>query len=375
MDPNVILKSAIERQEISAIEALMLLQQEDGVFADIFQVANEMNRRTHQSVAEFVHRTHIHYTNVCRASCKHGNFFRKKADKDAFTLSPEDVLERISAGPARNEIALQGSLNPDLTVETLVNLVSAVREEYPHAHIHAFSPTEIHYVARRARVPAREVLGQLRDAGLDTMPGTGADILNDKVRKKMSPDWIRTADWLEIVRQAHHLGIRTSASITVGHLENEIHICEHLEIIRNLQKETGGFLEFQILPFHPNGLSTQPARGHAAPSTIPFLMKLVAVCRIFYSPTITNIQAPWAWFGLPEAIQSLSVGANDLGGTHFQQAVGAFGLEGTQPRYASPEQIEKAILKVQRRPRQRDSAYNDASRGVTKRRRVTVGAR
>jgi len=372
MDPNVILKSAIERQEVSAIEALMLMQQEDNVFADIFQVANEINRRMHQGVASFVHRAHVCYTNTCRASCKHCSLYRKKGDPEAFTLTPDDVVSRIAAGPARNDISLQGALNPELAVEYLVRLVQTVREEFPHAHIHAFSPTEIHFASRRARIPAKEILLQLREAGLDSMPGTGADILNDKVRKKISPDRIRTGDWVDIVKTAHHLGIRTTGSIVVGHVENEIHVCEHLEIIRNIQKETGGFVEFQIIPFQPEGTTFGNSRPEPAP--MQQILKLVAVSRIFFGSILPNIQVPWVLTGLPEAIHCLSVGSNDLGGTHFQHGAYYQGI-GTQSRYTSPEQIEKAILKAQRRPRQRDSVYQDAVRPGQRRRRPVLVAR
>ncbi len=369
MDPNVILKAAIERQEVSAIEALMLMQQEDPVFNDIFQVANEMNRRTNQGIVSFAHRSHVYYSNVCRASCKHCTFFRKKGDKDAFTLSPDDVVSKIAASPAKNDVAIQGALNPDLSIDYFVRIVAAVREEYPHAHIHAFSPTEIFFASRRARVPAREILAQLKEAGLDSMPGTGADILNDKVRKKISPDRIRTADWVDVTRTAHQMGIKTTATIVVGHVENEIHICEHIEILRNIQKETGGFVEFQIIPHIP-----EPAPG-AEPRprmTQQQLMKLVAVCRVFFGNIIPNIQSPWSLYGLPEAVQTLSVGANDLGGTHFPQSSY---FQGNTPKYTAPEILKKAILKAQRRPRLRDSVYLEGGKKQVKTRRVAVATR
>lgn len=347
----------------------MLMQQEDPIFADIFQVANELNRRTNVGVVSFVHRTHLYYTNVCRASCKHCSFFRKKGDKDAFTLTPDEAVARIAASPAKNDIAIQGALNPDLSIDYLVRLVSAIREEFPHSHIHAFSPTEIFFASRRARVPAREILAQLKEAGLDSMPGTGADILNDKVRKKISPDRIRTADWVDVVRTAHNMGIKTTATIVVGHVENEIHICEHIEILRNIQKETGGFVEFQIIPHIPDA----GPNGDIKPRlTQQQLMKLTAVCRVFFGNIIPNIQSPWALYGLQEAVQTLSVGANDLGGTHFQQ--GAM-YQGTPTlKYTSPEVLEKAILKAQRRPRMRDSVFQDALKKPVKARRVAVAA-
>ncbi|MCC6740193.1 MAG: CofH family radical SAM protein [Planctomycetia bacterium] len=370
MDPNVILKAAIERQEVSAIEALMLMQQEDQVFNDIFQVANEVNRRTNQGIVSFTHRTHVNYTNVCRASSKHCTYFRKKGDKEAFTLQPEEVVAKIAASPAKNDVAIQGALNPDLSIDYFVRLVTAVRDEFPHAHIHGFSPTEIFFASRRARVPAREILAQLKEAGLDSMPGTGADILNDKVRKKISPDRIRTADWVDVVKTAHHMGIKTTGTIVVGHVENEIHICEHIEILRNIQKETGGLVEFQIIPHIP-----EPAPG-AEPRprmTQQQLMKLVAVCRVFFGSVIPNIQSPWSLYGLQEAVQTLSVGANDLGGTHFPQTPY---YQGNTPKYTAPEILEKAILKAQRRPRMRDSVYGDAvTRKAAKTRRVAVAAR
>jgi 5-amino-6-(D-ribitylamino)uracil---L-tyrosine 4-hydroxyphenyl transferase len=314
MDPRVILSSALERDEITPIEALILMQEGDGILPELLHVANELNRRLHRSHVSYVKSKSIHYTNVCRAECSFCPFWRKKGQRGAYTLSLEKILREIKSAPDATVVEIQGGLNPDLPFTYHLEMLRAIRAKFPKLHIHAFSPAEVHFLAKRGRLPVIEVLRQLQDAGLDSMPGTGAEVLNDKVRKKICPDKLRTADWVDIIKTAHRLGIPTTATLMFGHVEDEIYLCEHLEILRNIQKETGGFTEFIPMPFIPDGSPLSHRNGYHRPPRDERVQKLYAISRIFFNRAIPNIQANWIHLGLPNAVRTLGAGANDLGG-------------------------------------------------------------
>lgn len=364
MDPSMILRSVLEGQEISAIEAL-LLQEDRSLLPEVFRVADHVNRRLHHDVVTYVNAYHVTYTNVCKSGCRTCSFHRKKNAADAYARPIEELLDEVAAVPDITEVRFEGGLNSELPLEYLRDLLRATRRRFPTLQIAAFSPVEVHYFARKLRLPYAEILQRWKDDGLDFMPGTGAEILNDKLRKKICPDKLRTGDWIEIVRTAHQLGIPTSASILFGHIENEVHVVEHLDIVRNLQKETGGFLEFAPLPFVPanttlcrQGLCTERA-------DIDDIFRLFALSRIFFSHAIPNLQVSWRHLGLDTALRSLSLGVNDLGATyHDAHLVHAPDLES---RSVAPATLVRLLRKTHCVPRQRDSFYKEIA-PVTRRR-------
>lgn len=357
MDPNVILNMAVEQREISAIESLLLLQQEAHMLPEIFHVANHLNQRLNMNEVSYVHSLNITYSNVCRAACRFCSFFRRKGAQGAFTLTVDDVLERIGRRRDISEVCLQGGLNPELNIKYFCDMFSAIKAAYPHVHIHALSPAEVYFLSKKMRVPVAEVLLRLREHGMDSMPGTGAEILNDKIRKKVCPGKLRTADWIDVVKAAHKRGIRTGASILFGHIENEIHICEHLEIIRNIQKETNGFIDFTLLPFVPP--NTEIWRANPKKCTGPSLesiLRLVAVCRIFFSRSLKHLQVPWSLVGLDAALKAIHAGANDIGGTVFDN--GLISVHAGAQTNKLPHELEKSITRAGKNARRRDTLYN-----------------
>ncbi len=356
MDPRVILSSALEREEIAPIEALILMQEGDTILPELQHVASELTRRLHRKRVSYVKSKTIHYTNVCRAECTFCPFWRKKNHRHAYTLTVEKVLREIKSVPDISVVELQGGLNPELTLPYYLDLLRSIRAKYPRLHIHAFSPAEIHFIAKRGRMPAIEVLRQMQDAGLDSMPGSGAEVLNDKVRKKICPDKLRTADWVDIVKTAHRLGIPTSATLMFGHVEDEIYLCEHLEILRNIQKETGGFTEFIPMPFIPDGSPLSHRNGHHKMIGENRILKMIAICRIFFNRAIPNIQANWLHLGFPNVLRTLGAGANDLGGLICaEDAIHPSSINGK--RVLSTDSVRHSVRRVGFTPGERDPFY------------------
>jgi CofH subfamily radical SAM domain protein len=313
MDPKVILETVGNREEITAIEALMLMREDGKILEGLFDVADEVNRRINRGVVTYVRSRQVYYTNICRAECSFCSFYRKKGQKNAFTHSPAEVVRQAREGGPVRQIVLQGGLNPDLNYNYHLEVLRALRSAFPSVHLHGYSPSEIHFIAKRARTTPFDILRRFRDAGLDSLSGDSADILNDKVRKKICADKLRTGDWADIIRTAHRIGMTSTATILFGHVEDEIYICEHLEIIKNIQRETGGFTAFEPLLFVPH--NTDLARSAKIRQTAPAqrVLQMFAVARIFFNRLIKNITVDWTKTGFDLALRALSAGANDLG--------------------------------------------------------------
>jgi CofH subfamily radical SAM domain protein len=313
MDPRIILETILKREEITAIEALLLLREGEAVLPELRRIADEVNRRSNRNVVTYVRSKQVHYTNICRVECSFCSFWKRKSQKGAVTLSPAEVVRQIRDAGAVKQVVLQGGLNPDLGMPYHLELLRTVREAFPSVHIHGYSPSEVHFLSKRSRATIQEVLRRFREAGLDSLSGDSADILNDKVRKKICSDKLRTAEWSEVIRTAHRLGLPTTATILFGHVEDEITIVEHLEIIRNIQRETGGFTAFEPLAFVPN--NTDLARSARIRGVVAAdrLQQLVAIARIFLGRWIRNISIDWTKTGIELAVGALSSGANDLG--------------------------------------------------------------
>lgn len=290
MDSKLILDTALHREEVSAIEALMLMQDEAKASrSELLAVANILNQRINNNVVTFVRSKQIHYTNICRADCKFCSFYRKKSDKKTFTLSAAELVRAVREAGQIRQVVLSGGLNPDLTLNNHLEILRTLREEFPNLHLHGYSPADIHFIGRRARTTSYDVLRRFQSAGLDSLSGDSAEILNDKIRKKICPDKLRTADWIDIIKTAHRLGMPTTATMLFGHIEDEIHICEHLEIIKNIQRETGGIAAFEPSPFIPN--NTALAREKKIRSVTPLenILRVIAISRVFFGRSIKNI--------------------------------------------------------------------------------------
>ncbi len=313
MDPKVILETALNLEEISAIEALLVFQHADSLKGKLFEVSNTLNDRFNQNKVSWIRGKKLHYTNACRIECAFCSFREKAGTKNAVTLTTDQILKQVKGNSGIRQITLEGGLNPELNINFHVELIRNIKTEFPQILLQAYSPSEIHFIAKRARTTPFDVLKRFRAAGLDSLPGESADILNDKIRKKICPEKLRTNDWIDIIRNAHRMGMTTTASILFGHIENEIHICEHLEIIKTLQKETGGFTAFEPIPFLPKGSPLHAKKKVTVGPTQDQIDKMVAVSRLFFGKTIPNIRVDWTKMGLNGAMKAVSAGANDLG--------------------------------------------------------------
>jgi CofH subfamily radical SAM domain protein len=360
MDPRIILKTALGGGEVTPTEAIVLMQSYPNMGEEINYTADLLNRKINKGVVTYLHSKHILYSNVCRYRCKFCSIFKKRHEKGGFTLKIDSIIKKIKEDPNLEQVCIYGACNPELPFTYYCDLLKHVRKAFPNIHVQAFSPLEIQFIAKRSKNSTIEVLKKFKEAGLDSMSGFDAEILNDKLRKKICPDKMRTHDWVDVIRNAHHLGINTTATILFGHLEDEIHIAEHLEIIRLIQRETHGFTQFIPIPFsmHTTEFSSLRKLASKWRERAGFLnendaaSRLLSVSRLFFGPNLTNIQASWFRLGIDKAVQSLTAGANDLGETTFDETT-CKNLNVRSGAVLSPSKIKKIIVKAGKTPHTR----------------------
>ncbi|MEQ1802732.1 MAG: 5-amino-6-(D-ribitylamino)uracil--L-tyrosine 4-hydroxyphenyl transferase CofH [Gammaproteobacteria bacterium] len=324
--------------------------------------ANEARRETCGDTVTYVVNRNINYTNLCTYKCTFCAFSKGKTDEDLrgapYVLNMEEVSRRTEEAWRRGatEVCLQGGIHPAFTGQTYLDVLHAVKEAAPDIHVHAFSPLEVTQGAKTLGITLEAFLRQLKAAGLGTLPGTAAEILDDEVRKLICPDKVNTAEWLGVMRTAHGLGLRTTSTIMFGHLETPRHWARHLLNLRNLQRETGGFTEFVPLPFvHME--APMYRRGLARPGpTWRETVLMHSIARLVLGPVLKNIQVSWVKLGTAGAARILNAGANDLGGTLMNESISraagaSFGQE------LEPEKMDALVEGIGRRPEQRTTLY------------------
>ncbi|MBI1785048.1 dehypoxanthine futalosine cyclase [Candidatus Sumerlaeota bacterium] len=311
-----ILERAIEGQRLNDAQALRLLESHD--LLALGRAAHAVRMRKHpEPVVTFNIDRNINYTNVCDIDCTFCAFYRKEGDTDAYVLTREEFRRKIDEllAAGGNQILLQGGLHPDLPFEWYEDLLRWLRTEYPMVHLHCFSPTEISFFRDHFKMPLEEVIRRLVKAGLHSIPGGGAEILSDRVRAKISPEKTKADDWLEVMRVAHRLGLRTSATMMFGIIESYADRVEHLRRLRDLQDETGGFTAFIAWTFQPKNTPYKDRFCGAFE-----YLKMVAVARL-YLDNFENLQASWVTQGEKIAQLSLLFGVNDLGSLMLEENV------------------------------------------------------
>ncbi|MBZ5496125.1 MAG: dehypoxanthine futalosine cyclase [Acidobacteriia bacterium] len=317
-----------EQEKVREISARLYaggrLSLEDGLslyhhadLAELAEMADWMRWRKHpQPIVTYIVGRNINYTNVCWVRCAFCAFYRPPGSEDGYVLSREEIFDKIremvDAGGI--EILMQGGLNPKLKIDYFEDLFRSIKQNFK-VHIHSLSPTEILYIAHLSRLTIQETISRLRVAGLDTIPGAGGEILVDEVRERIAPHKESTDEWLGVMRTAHALGMRTTATMMYGSVERIQHRLEHLMRVRELQDETGGFTAFIPWNYQPGGT----ALGGTKTDSIEYL-KMVALCRILLD-NIDNIQASWVTQGAGIAQVSLHYGVNDFGSTMFEENV------------------------------------------------------
>ena len=334
-------------------------------FSAVCAAANELRKKVSGEVVRYVVNRNINYTNVCYFKCQFCAFSKGKFSENLrgapYDLALEEVARRATEAWQRgaSEVCMQGGIHPDYTGETYLDLCRAVKASVPGMHVHAFSPLEVAHGARTLGISTREFLVALAKAGLGTLPGTAAEILDDEIRARLCPDKLSTDEWLEVIATAHEVGFRTTATIMFGHIEQPPHHwARHLLHIRALQAHSGGFTEFVPLPFiHMEAPLYLKGKARSGP-TFRETILMHAVARLVLHPLITNVQVSWVKLGEQGAQACLNAGANDLGGTLTNESISrAAGTEHGQE--LPPEKMDALIRAIGRIPQQRTTLYED----------------
>ena len=354
---------------ITKKEGLDLLKNAD--LLGLGMMADDMRKTLHpHGNVSFIIDRNINYTNVCINKCKFCAFYRNKGDKDAYVLSKRKLFNKIreTIEQGGTQILMQGGLHPDLDLDYYIDLLRSIKKKFP-IHVHGFSPPEVTYIAGTSGLSIKDTILALQEAGLDSIPGGGAEILSDRVREQVSPKKIMSGQWLKVMEEAHKIGMKTTATMMFGSVEEPEDIIEHLDALRRLQDRTGGFTAFIPWSFQPGNteLQTKSAivqkrnssigtdkKTEFHPATGVEYLRVLALSRV-YLDNITNIQASWVTQGLKMAQVALRFGANDFGSTMLEEnVVAAAGVK----HMVSVNDIIGAVKGAGFTPVQRDMYYN-----------------
>jgi len=350
---NAALKKIVDKvskaKRLDANKGLALFKHAD--LLTLGELANGVRKRLHpERLVTFIVDRNINYTNICVNKCKFCAFYREAESPDAYILSREEIFTKIEETLAQGgtQILMQGGVHPDLGIEYFEDLFRSIKAYYA-IQIHSLSPSEISYVAKKANLSIKDALTRLKAAGLDSIPGGGAEILVDRVRKKVSPNKIRWRQWADVMRAAHKLGMPTTATMMFGSVETDKEIMEHLLRLRDIQDETGGFTAFIPWTYQPGNTEL----GGRSATAVEYL-KVLALSRIMLD-NFDNIQASWVTQGAKIAQVALEFGANDFGSTMIEEnVVAAAGITFRMTK----QEIVNIIQDAGYVPAQRDTRYN-----------------
>lgn len=347
--PSDLLHKLDHEQRLSAEDALTLFRQGDLLTLGAY--AERRNSKLNGETVGYVIDRNLNYTNVCVLRCKFCAFRRDKGDTDMWELGFDEIDQKIEELIANGgtQILMQGGHHPDFKLDYYVNMVRHIKEKYPSITVHAFSPPELHHVAHLCKVSYHELLSALKAAGLDSIPGGGAEILDDKIRQKISSGKCNSENWLKICETGHELGLRGSATMMFGHIETLEHRVAHLQKLRDLQDKTGGFFAFIPWTYVPGNspMGGQAVGGHE-------YLKTLAICRLFLD-NFQNIQISWLTQGIKVAQIAMQFGGNDMGSTLLEEnVVRSTGV----PNRTTVEELRRIIEESGKTAKQRDTFYN-----------------
>ena len=363
-DPLVseILNKALSEKEISAEEGLILYNVTGSDFHLVGLVANEIRRRRVGDIVSYVVNRNINFTNVCIKQCGFCAFSRDFREEEGYFLPTEEIVRRAKEAHqlGATEVCIQAGLPPDMEGDLYEKICREIKKEIPDIHIHGFSPEEILYGATRSGIGIEEFLNRMKEAGVNTLPGTSAEILDQKLRDKISPGRISVKDWERVIKSAHKMGINTTSTMMFGHLETLEERVKHIVRLRDIQKETGGFTEFVPLNFIP---AEAPMYKHQLHEGIREggsgndVLLTHAIARIMLNNSIDNIQMSWVKEGQKMSQLLLMWGANDFGGTLINESIStSAGSEHGQ--LLRPKEIRRMVREIKRIPAERDTQYN-----------------
>ena len=363
IDPQVsiILHRALDGEEISWSEGLRLCETNGLDLQALCLVADEMRRRQVGDVVTYVVNRNINFTNVCIKHCTFCAFSREYREEEGYFLPIAEIVRRAqeAVDMGATEVCMQAGLPPKMDGNLYIDLTRAVKKALPNLHLHAFSPEEVLYGATRAGVSIVQYLKELQAAGLGTLPGTSAEILDQEIRDLIAPGRITTKQWIEVITTAHSLGIPTTSTIMYGHIETPVHWVKHMNLLRDIQHETHGFTEFvplslvyQEAPMYQRKLLKNVRQG----ATGAEVVKMHAVARLMLGPTFRNIQSSWVKEGPKLSQCLLTTGANDLGGTLINESIST--SAGAQyGQLVPPKELRRLIRDLGRTPAERSTTY------------------
>jgi len=361
LDVRSVLERSLEDHEFSIGDGVLLNGARGTDLHALCLVADELRRRQVGDRVTYVVNRNINFTNVCIKNCKFCAFARTIRSEQGYFLPHDEIARRVQQARdmGATEVCLQAGLSPNLTGDSYIDLCRVVKEAAPDIHIHAFSPEEVKFGASLKRVSFQEYLAELKAVGLGSLPGTSAEILDDRLRKTIAPTRISTAEWVEVIGSAHKLGIPTTSTMMFGHVETVEHRMGHMDLLRRMQRETGGFTEFVPLSFvHEEAplFVKSDVPGVRPGPTGDDVLRLYAIARLMLGHDIPNLQASWVKEGLRTSQLLLSSGVNDLGGTLMNESIStAAGAKHGQ--LMTPATLRRVIRDAGRLPVERNTRY------------------
>ena len=347
--------NAISGKELTFEDGMELMNDDNlhvlGAAADLIR------QKTVGNTVTFTSSYYMNYTNLCTASCQMCAFYRKGDEDDAYTLTPEQIEKRVSAAKelGATEVHIVGGFHPDLQLDYYEQMMSTIKKHHPELTIKAFTAAEIFYLSKLTKNSVTEILTRLKESGLDTMPGGGAELFHPEIRSKIVRGKCTGQEWLNTIEQAHNLGIKTNATMLYGHIEKPEHIIDHLIKIRDLQKKTNGFLTFIPLKFSLDNTELETEHQVNYECSSIYDLKVVALSRLMLANVLNNISVYWVAYGQKLAQVALSHGGSDLVGTAFSEEI--YRAAG-KPTNSSLLELAALVKEIGRIPEQRDTYFN-----------------
>jgi len=349
------LERAISGEELSYGDGLELMNYEN--LHILSAVADITRKKLVGDTVTFAASYYMNYTNVCAASCQMCAFYRKENDEDAYTLTPEQIEQRVSIAESlgATEVHIVGGFHPKLPLEYYEDMIKIIKKNHPQLKIKALTAAEIFYLSKLTKNSTKEILSRLKSAGLDSMPGGGAELFHPEIRGKIVRGKCSGQEWLNTIEQAHNLGIKSNVTMLYGHIEKPEHIIDHLIKIRELQKKTGGFITLIPLKFSLD--NTELEKEHLVNNECSSIydLRIIALSRLMLANVLNNISVYWVAYGKKLAQVALSNGGNDLVGTAFSEEI--YRAAG-KPSTSSVEELATMVKEIGRQPAQRDTFFN-----------------
>jgi len=352
------LERAIAGDELSFKDGMDLMNYEN--LHILGAVADVSRKKLVGDTVTFTASYYLNYTNVCAASCQMCAFYRKGDEDDAYTLTPEQIEKRVSTAKdmGATEVHIVGGFHPKLPLDYYEDMMKIIKKNHPELNIKAFTAAEIFYLSKLTKNSIKEILSRLKDAGLDSMPGGGAELFHPDIRNKIVRGKCTGQEWLDTIEQAHNLGIKSNATMLYGHIEKPEHVIDHLIKIRELQKKTGGFITFIPLKFSLDNTELEKEHLVTNECSSVYDLKVIALSRLMLANILNNISVYWVAYGKKLAQVALSNGGNDLVGTAFSEEI--YRAAGKETN-SSVLELANLVKEIGRKPAQRDTFFNTIS--------------